>query len=380
VSVIAAVDSHLEQVERLLGTSAPPTPAPPAPPGPAPAWPQWDGDAAQGARQVSTRLGDRRQQLHEAQAATMARVTNAATITTDARTQVAAIRSEWERAKAAVGPFAETPEGQAVLLQAGQAQVTRANGVIHDAASRFNGAAQDVRTNGIQSVKWDIPLKPPHVGGDGGDGGDDPKPKPKEPDLKPKGKVFWETDHGSHGSVWGREGTLGPDGKWSGGVLGYDGDATLKLHDDGVEGKLSGDAYLAKGEISDTWKLGPGTITAKGDGLVGAEGDLGLNATKNGVEADANAFIGARLGTDLSANYGPVDAGIGLSGEAGFGAGGKWHSSFEDGKLSLGGSLQLADGLGFKVDPHITIDTKPIVGAVENAGKGAVDWVEGLFN
>jgi hypothetical protein len=380
VSVIAAVDSHLEQAERLLGTGTPPTPAPPAPPGPPPAWPQWEGGAAAGARQVSTRLGDRRQQLHEAQAATMARVNNAATITTGARTQMAVIRSEWEQAKAAVGPFAETPEGQAVLLQAGQAQVTRANGVVQDAASRFNGAAQDVRTNGIQAVKWDIPLKPPGGGGEPPKPEPDPEPKPKEPDLKPKGEVIWKTEHGSQGSVWNREGTLGPDGKWSGGVLGYDGKAELNLHNDGVEGKLSGDAYLAKGEISDTWKLGPGTITAKGDGLVGAEGDLGLNATKNGVEADANAFVGARFGTDLSANYGPLDAGIGLSGEAGFGAGANWHSSFEDGKLSLGGSLQLADGLGFKVDPHFTIDTTPIVGAVENAGKGAVDWVEGLFD
>jgi hypothetical protein len=380
VSVIAAVDSHLQEAERLLGTGAPPTPAPPAPPGPPPAWPQWQGVAGERAQQVTSQLGDRRQELHAVHAATIARVNQAATITTDARSQLSAIRSEWERDKAAVGPYANTPEGQALLLQAGQAHVTRANGVIHDAASRFGSAAEEQRGNGIQAVKWDIPLKPAHGSGDGeGDNGDK-KPKPKEPDLKPKGKVIWDTEHGSHGGVWTREGKLDPDGKWSGGVLGYDGEAKLGIHTDGIDGKLSGDGYLAKGEISDSWHLGPGDLTASGHGLVGAEGDLGLTATKNGMAGEANAFVGAKIGGDLDYKWGPVDAGIGLDAEAGLGAGANFHASYDDGKLSLGMGGQLCEGLGLKVAPHITVDTKQIISGVEDAAKGAADWVSGLFD
>src|ERR1700761_6190111 len=135
MGVEGLVDAMLQEASQLLGSGPPPSPQPPAPPSPPPAWPQWEGPASDQARQVSTHLTDQRTSLHLAQVRTTAIVNDAATITTDARPRLAGIQAEWERDKAAMAPFANTPNGQAVLAQAGQARLQEATGVVHDAAS-----------------------------------------------------------------------------------------------------------------------------------------------------------------------------------------------------------------------------------------------------
>jgi DNA/RNA non-specific endonuclease len=154
VSVVGPVDAMLQEAARLLGTGPPPTVAIPTPPSPNPPHPQWEGDASEQARQVSTRLSDQRDQLHTANVKTATLINNAATITTDARTQIAGIQSEWERDKAAVGAFSNTPAGQAALATAGQTRVQEATGVITDAVNRFGQAAA-----GVQAAGFDLPMK-----------------------------------------------------------------------------------------------------------------------------------------------------------------------------------------------------------------------------
>jgi hypothetical protein len=145
VSVVEPVDALLQEAARLLGTGPPPSVTSPPPPGPPPPHPQWEGDASAQARLVSTQLTGRLNQLYAAGAKTANLINGAAAITTDARTQVASIQSQWESDKAAVGAFSNTPQGQAALAAAGQARVQEANGVITDAANRFGAKAQGVR-------------------------------------------------------------------------------------------------------------------------------------------------------------------------------------------------------------------------------------------
>jgi hypothetical protein len=145
----------LQEAARLLGTGPPPTVAVPAPPDAPPTHPRWEGDASEQARQVSAQLARQRDQLHVAYMKTANLINNAATITTDARSQIASIRSEWERDKAAVGGFSSTPQGQATLAPAGQARIQEATGVIGDAVNRFGAAAE-----GVRAVSAGLPRSP----------------------------------------------------------------------------------------------------------------------------------------------------------------------------------------------------------------------------
>jgi hypothetical protein len=145
MSVAEPVDALLQEAARLLGTGPPPSVTSPAPPGPPPPHPQWEGNASAQARLVSTQLTGRLNQLYAAGTKTANLINSAAAITTDARTQIASIQSQWERDKAAVGMFSNTSQGQAALAAAGQARVQEATGVVADAANRFGAKAQGVR-------------------------------------------------------------------------------------------------------------------------------------------------------------------------------------------------------------------------------------------
>jgi hypothetical protein len=153
VGVVEPVDAMLQEAARLLGTGPPPTVALPSPPSPPPPHPDWEGAASEQARTVSAQLAGQRDQLHAAHVKTANLINNAATITTDARSQIAGIRSDWERDKAAVGPYSNTPAGQAALAAAGQARVQEATGVISDAANRFSQAA-----GGVRAAGYDLPM------------------------------------------------------------------------------------------------------------------------------------------------------------------------------------------------------------------------------
>jgi hypothetical protein len=81
----------------------------------------------------------------------------------------------------------------------------------------------------------------------------------------------------------------------------------------------------------------------------------------------------------VSQTWGPVDEKLGVEGWAGAGASANAHVDWDDGKLSLGANMGLAAGLGGKISPHITIDTKPITQAVERGFDSAAKWLESLF-
>lgn len=152
MSVVEPVDALLQEAAGLLGTGPPPSVTGPAPPGPPLPRPQWEGDAGEQAGRVSTQLTGSLNQLYAADAKTANLINSAAAITIDARTQIASIQSQWERDKAAVGMFRDTPQGQAALVAAGQARVQETTGVITDAANRFGAKAQ-----GVRAAKGELP-------------------------------------------------------------------------------------------------------------------------------------------------------------------------------------------------------------------------------
>jgi hypothetical protein len=176
VGVVEPVDALLQQAARLLGSGAPPTVAVPGQPGPPPAHPPWEGDASERAALVSTQLTGQRMQLHAASVTAANLINNAATITADARTQISSIQSEWERDKAAVAPFSNTPEGQAALATAGRQRVTEAQSVVRGAASRFADASRQ-----LQVVTADLPQSPARGGVQALDAGFGRGGAPEEP-------------------------------------------------------------------------------------------------------------------------------------------------------------------------------------------------------
>lgn len=180
MGVEQTVDAMLDRAEGLLGAGSPPEPAQPVAPTPVGQWPAWQGDASDRAETVSRQLDSDRQQLHSAQSAVARIVTDAASTTTEARIQLAGVRSEWEQDKAALRPIANQPEGQAALTQAGQTRLTEANAVIQDAAARMSTAAGQVQA-ATGTLPGNGQAEPLSTGTGEGEGGE---PKKGDPTIQ----------------------------------------------------------------------------------------------------------------------------------------------------------------------------------------------------
>jgi hypothetical protein len=155
-----AVDALLAHAAELLGSG--PTPKAPEPlsSSPTPAWPSWRGDASDRAHGVSRVLDTQRQRLYDAQSGVV-RIVNGEQLTTaEARNRLAAVVSDWECDKSAMGSSRATPQGQAVLAQAGQIRLAEANAVIRDAATSFSHASQRVRATSVD-FRQAPPAPPP---------------------------------------------------------------------------------------------------------------------------------------------------------------------------------------------------------------------------
>lgn len=151
------VDAVLQSARQLLGTMSPAHlsaadygPEHTAQPA------NWSGDAADTAKATSAQLDNHRGQLRTAHQAVGAAVTEANQISRAAHTGLRAVETAWASDKAALGPYANTPEGQAALLTAGQQRVQEATQVVDTAAGRFQAVAQQVQAAGL-----DLPLSPP---------------------------------------------------------------------------------------------------------------------------------------------------------------------------------------------------------------------------
>ncbi len=180
------VDALLENARRLLGNLTPAELTAITPTAPAHTPSTWSGQAADTALTASDQLAVQRTQLHHTHDAARTVITSAAEISRDAHTQLGAIETAWATDKAAVGPFAHTPAGQAALLQAGQLRVQEATTVVQGAAERFQSAAGE-----LTSLTGQLPENGPGSSGRGEDAaplGFGPHPKSPAPEDPPHGK------------------------------------------------------------------------------------------------------------------------------------------------------------------------------------------------
>lgn len=140
------VDDYLQQARDLLGTGAGPTPSDPpqTPPHPTPPG-DWSGPAADAATAKTQTLDNAHGQLNGAGSRTDLEVVSATDIARTAHRGLTSIQTDWENDKETLGPFADTPEGQAALNQAGMQRIGETQALVNDAANQFGQRADNVR-------------------------------------------------------------------------------------------------------------------------------------------------------------------------------------------------------------------------------------------
>ncbi|BEL42047.1 C40 family peptidase [Mycobacteroides abscessus] len=157
-AITDAVDAVIQQAHTLLGTAQPPTPDPPPTPTPPPSAPShWDGPASTAAHHTSTTLHTKRNQLHTAHTAAITAMSTGPEIAHTARTSLTAIETAWHTDKNTFGPFANTPEGHAALLRAGNTRIAETHALVVDTATRYGHAA-----TGVDAATEDLPNTDEH--------------------------------------------------------------------------------------------------------------------------------------------------------------------------------------------------------------------------
>lgn len=398
---VDAIDAALAQARNLLGSGAAPITTPASAPAPIAAPQTWSGDAHEAAMTTSATLDGYRTDLHTVRSGVEQIVAQSQLISRDALLAMDGVQSQWQSDKAALQPWAGTPEGQAALLSAGQQRLTEATDIVKAANDQFSTAATQVQNltgqlpkpgqqNIVQSVdfKQAPPDKPPvDKDGEAGEedkkhGGSVSKGKGSSTHIEQHGEVEQEWGHptGDHElfpDVPGKTGTF-DDGKgsWEWQGPGSHGEAYGSQTTDGMGGKANADAWLVKGEGQWQTDVFGNPLTATGSGEVGAHGDSGLTVTDHGISGGVDAFAGAEIGSKVDYQLGPVDLSLGATGQAGAGGAANIDFGMEDGKFVIGGELGLAWGLGGKIAPHIAVDPQSVVNGVTKAG----EWVADLFN
>ena len=143
--MLDAVDAVIHQARTLLGTGQPATPAPPITGGTPPSMPhQWAGPAADNAQTTSTRLHHHRQRLSSAHADATTAMVNGTHIATDAHRNLDIIEADWTADKNTLGRYADTPEGQAALTQAGMRRITETHSLVFGTAKQYGDASHQV--------------------------------------------------------------------------------------------------------------------------------------------------------------------------------------------------------------------------------------------
>ena len=150
---VLGVDSTLQHLRALLGSGRPPEWPAPSFGGRVAPVPEWRGDAGDAAHARSEFLGNQRQRIADAHRAVAPIVQYAAQATTDARSRLDTVFSQWQADKAVLGPVATTPAGTAALLRAGSLRVSEATAIVHQTQAQFDALADRVR-----KVTGDLPI------------------------------------------------------------------------------------------------------------------------------------------------------------------------------------------------------------------------------
>jgi cell wall-associated NlpC family hydrolase len=143
-TVAEAVDTVIRQARTLLGADPPASPPKPAEPSPLPHPDGWQGTAADHAAATSTGLHQLQGQLTTAQIRTVTALATGTEISRTGHAGLDVIETGWQDDKAALGPFADTTEGQVALTNAGTQRIAETQALVTDIANQYGAAADDV--------------------------------------------------------------------------------------------------------------------------------------------------------------------------------------------------------------------------------------------
>lgn len=178
--------------------------------------------------------------------------------------------------------------------------------------------------------------------------------------------------------VWGDEISgstdLGPataSGKLEASVLGAGAGYEFSLGPDGLTAGANAEAYLAKVAGEGSIDLGPASVGASGEAMVGAEVEASATIGKEGLNLSAEAFAGAKAEGSVHGDVGGIGAGVKGEAWAGVGASADATVGMKDGKFTVGAELGAALGVGGKVGFEVTVDTDKVVDTAKDVA-GAV--------
>lgn len=144
--IIDVVDATISQARTLLGTGQPATPRPPIAPSGAPQQAQqWNGTAAANASTVSDLLHVTRGQLTDAQTRAIIAMSTGPDIAHTGHTGLDVIEADWQADKDRLGPFSDTPEGQAALITAAMDRLGETQSLVVETSGQYSIAGDAVR-------------------------------------------------------------------------------------------------------------------------------------------------------------------------------------------------------------------------------------------
>ncbi|ADD40383.1 hypothetical protein [Stackebrandtia nassauensis] len=143
---------------------------------------------------------------------------------------------------------------------------------------------------------------------------------------------------------------------------GWNAGAGAEVSDGNAFGKAEIGGNLIKFATEADYGNGPFKAKVGGEALIGANAELEGSIGKDGVNAKAGAFAGAKAKVTGSTEFAGVGVGAEAEGWAGAGAEAEFNlGRGPDGKFHIGGKVGVGLGLGGKVGGNVTIDPKEIV-------------------
>lgn len=144
--IIDVVDSTIGQARTLLGTGQPATPPPPHQPNGTPPQPQqWTGTAANRASTVTDLLHLTRGQLTHAQTRAIIAMSVGPDIAHTGHSGLDVIEAGWQSEKNLLGPYADTPEGQAALIEAAMGRISDTQSLVVETTNQYGIAGDAIR-------------------------------------------------------------------------------------------------------------------------------------------------------------------------------------------------------------------------------------------
>ncbi|HVV21557.1 MAG TPA: hypothetical protein VHF06_19135 [Pseudonocardiaceae bacterium] len=178
-------------------------------------------------------------------------------------------------------------------------------------------------------------------------------------------------------------------GTGEGSVLGADGSAGFHLGTDGFSANADGEAYIAKGSITDTVKGPYGTtLTGTGTGFLGVKGHASEWANADGVGSDVGGFAGADLDMKGSGTVAGVTGTSEMDGWAGAKLSEKNFVGTDaqgDTGFSLGGDAEAGAGIDVTDSVSaggvgVSVGGGPSVGVGAGAGVHAYEDSSGTYH